>query len=89
MTKEELDKATGELIIAIGNGTFRDAVAMLVDRVSREAYIHGTESAHSAAKNVIDHRWQEFDELYAKAVFGGAEWHCAAMAANRVRTLMV
>lgn len=89
MTKEELDKATGELIIAIGNGTFRDAVAMLVDRVSREAYIHGTESAHGAKNSAIERRWKEFDELCAKAVFDAAGWHSAAMAANRVRNLLV
>lgn len=90
MTKEEIDKATGELIIAIGNGKFRDAVAMLVDRVAREAYIRGTESAHGTAKDAIDRRWKEFDAAITKAM-DTSSIHCwthAAMCAQKVRNLM-
>lgn len=84
MTKEEIDKATGELIIAIGNGTFRDAVAMLMDRVAREAYTHGT---NSATKFAIERRWEEFDKTFSGAAQGNLNWQDAAMAAQRVRNL--
>lgn len=88
MTKEEIDEATGKLIIAIGNGTFRDAVAMLMDRVAREAYLYGT---NSATKMAIEHRWGEFDLAFDRAVMDGNHglaWQEVAMAAQRVRNLM-